>query len=123
MTAATQEDAHLLLKGAELYNQMELGSVASWIWEDDFPTTYSDFFERYPASSEEFQRFRAYLGFFETLGTLWKHELFNEALLLDWLLIPWDRVSDIVVGMREAAGVDRLWENFEALGARQSELA
>lgn len=120
MTAATQDDAHLLLKCAELYIHMDLGSVSSWLWEEDFPTTYAEFTER--VSSEEFDRFRAYVGYFETLGTLWKHQLLNEELLLDWLLIPWDRISGIVLGMREAAGVDRLFENFEALGARQAEL-
>ncbi len=123
MAEPNHEDAQVMLKCAELYNAMDLGRVTNWIYEDDFPVEHESFLARYPSSSEEFADFRRYVGYFETLGTLWKHGLFNEDLLFDWLLIPWDRIEDIVIGEREAAGVERLFENFEALGMRQRELS
>ena len=123
MTEPTHQDAQVMLRCAELFNSMDLGKVSSWIFQDDFPVEHAAFLEQYPRTSKKHARFRNYLGYFETLGTLWKHGLFNEDLLLDWMLVPWDRIKDIVIGEREAAGVARLYENFEALGDRQRELS
>ncbi len=123
MTEPTHQDAQVMLKCAELFNGMGLGRVTSWIFQDDFPVEHGAFLAQYPRASEEYASFRGYLGYYETLGTLWKHGLFNEDLLLDWMLIPWDRLKNIVIGAREAAGVERLYENFEALGQRQRELS
>jgi len=122
MSEPRHEDALVMLKCAELHNAMDLGTVANWIYGDDFPVDHEAFLAQYPRSSEEFGDLRRYVGYFETVGTLWKHGLFNEDLLLDWLLIPWDRLEGIVIGERKAAGVERLFENFEALGIRQREL-
>ena len=122
MGTPTYEDANVMLKCAELFNQMNLSNTAGWIFDPDFPTDHKTFLEQNPRGSDRYSEFSRYIGYFETLGTLWKNGLFNEELLFDWLLIPWDRLSDIVIGERERAGVKRLWENFEALGARQAEL-
>jgi len=123
MTEPKHEDALVMLKCAELYNAMDLATVTNWIYGDDFPVDHEAFLARYPRSSDEFADLRRYVGFFETVGTLWKHGLFNEDLLLDWMLIPWDRIESIVIGEREVAGEERLFENFEALGSRQRELS
>lgn len=123
MSEATFEDAQVMLKCAELFNSMDLGGMTGWIYGDDFPVAHDEFLARYPRSSEEYGDLRRYMGYFETIGTLWKHGLFDEGLLLDWLWIPWDRIKDIVLGEREAAGVARLYENFEALGMRQHEMS
>ena len=122
MAKPTHMDATVMLKCAELYNQMDLGRVSRWIFEPDFPTGHKAFLEESPRGSDGYSDLMQYVGFFETVGTLWKNDLFNEALLMDWLLIPWARLSDIVMGERENAGVKQLWENFEALGVRQAEL-
>jgi len=119
MSAAKHKDAQVMLRCAELFNSMGLGAVTNWVYGDDFPTEHEAFIAKYPRSSDEYGDFRRYIGYFETLGTLWKHGLFDEDLLFDWLFIPWDRLADIVVGERNFAGVDRLYENFEALGMRQ----
>ncbi len=122
MGAPTYDDANVMLKCAELYNQLDLGDTSQWVFHPDFPTSHKAFIEQFPKESDRYAEFRRYVGYFETIGTLWKNGLFNEELLFDWLLIPWDRLSDIVIGIREEAGIKRLWENFEALGARQAEL-
>ncbi len=122
MGKPTYKDATVMLKCAELFNQQNLGDTTRWIYDPEFPTSHTAFLEKYPRGSERYSELIRYTGYFETLGTLWKNDLFSEDLLLDWLLIPWDRLSDIIIGERENAGVKRLWENFEALGARQAEL-
>jgi len=120
MAAPTKDDAKLLLQAAELYNSSGLSEVARWIWSDDFPTIHSDFIEQNPPGSEGHSNLFRYAGYFETVATLWKHGLFNGDLLFDWLLIPWPRVGEVLVGERGRLGEDRLFENFEMLGEAQA---
>jgi hypothetical protein len=65
------------------------------------------------------------LGYYETVGTLWKNRLINEGLLFDWLWVPasWDLVKGIAVGMRADAANAGLWENFEAMAERERAVA
>ena len=58
-----------------------------------------------------------FFNWFETLGTLYKHGLFNRELLFDWVYInrPWERVKNIVIGMREEYEMPRFMENFELM--------
>ena len=119
MAEPTYEDANLMLQAAQLFNSSGLGKVGNWIRSDDFPTKYSDFIDENPPGSDGYADVFRYAGYFETLATLWKHGLFSQDLLLDWLFIPWSRLSDIMIGERERVGEKRLWENFEALGEAQ----
>ncbi len=59
----------------------------------------------------------------ETLGTLTKNGLISQALVLDWVWVAglWDRVAKAALGSREQFGEPRLFENFEALAAAQSD--
>ncbi len=120
MAEPTYEDANVLLQAAQLWSSnSDVREVGRWIWTDDFPSKYSDFIEQNPPGSDGHSKLLLWAGYFETVATLWKHGLFNQDLLLDWLLIPWSRVSDIILGERERIGEKRLWENFEALGEAQ----
>ena len=117
--AATYDDAQVMLRCSALYQEADLGAVAGWVFSDDFPTDYADFVSAHPSGSERFGDLMRYAGFFETVATLWKHQLFDEDLLFDWILVPWSRVAGVLTGFREDRGVARLYENFEALGAAQ----
>ena len=120
--AATYDDAQVMLRCSALFQEANLGPVSAWVFSDDFPTDYADFISTHPMGSERYGDLMRYAGFFETVATLWKHELFDEDLLLDWLLVPWSRVARVLTGIREDRGVPRLYENFEALGAAQERL-
>ena len=121
MAEPTYEDANVLLQVAQLYNSSDLSEIRMWVWSEDFPANYTDFIEQNPPGSDGHHKLVKYASYFETVATLWKHGLFNEDLLLDWLLIPWPQVSDIITGERERIGEKRLWENFEALGKAQEQ--
>ena len=116
---AMYDDAQVLLRCAELYQAMNLGEISGWVYSDDFPTEYTAFVADYPQGSERYAELMRYAGYYETVATLWKHKLFDEDLLLDWMLVPWRSVSGVLLGIRETIGVLRMWENFEALGAAQ----
>jgi hypothetical protein len=119
MAEATHEDAVLLVQLAKL--GAEIGEARTWVWSDEFIADFGEFNSKYPSGSKEFGFVGAVAGYFETVATLWKHGLINEALLFDWLAVfpLWNRMENILVGMREDSGVPQLWENFQALAEAQ----
>ena len=124
MPRPTRDDAHLMLELATWYTASGVGEAANWVRSNEYVSDFTTFDSRYRDGSEGRLRVNTYLGFHETVATLWKNGLVNEELLFDWLWVtgPWDRVKDVAVGMREKMGVAALWENFEAMAERQRAL-
>jgi hypothetical protein len=122
MAKPTYEDASLMLQfaiwGATAGNQ----KAGAFIWSDKFPTDFKQFKEKYPVGTEEYSYAVQICGWYETLGTLFKHGLFNRELLFDWLLVSaiWDRLKGFVLGVREEAKEPRLYEFFEAMAKAQT---
>lgn len=121
MSAPTYDDANVLLQVVQYWEIAGISDATNWIWSDEFDPDYATFVEKHPIGSEGYGRVRKALNAFETLGALWKNELFNETLLFDWMLVApfWNRVSPFVLGMREKAGTASLYENFEAMAAAE----
>jgi hypothetical protein len=73
------------------------------------------------AATEQDDAVNRILAFGETVGTLTKNGLFDTELALDWLWVSglWARVGSAAVRAREKLGVPQMYENFEALAARQ----
>jgi hypothetical protein len=117
MAEPTRDDAQLMVQLATLFAQSGMREASSWIWSDKFVTDHDEFKEKYPPGSTEFDHFTAVAGYYETLGTLWKHRLISEELLFDWLMMEplWNRMKPILVGMREEMDAPKLFENFEAM--------
>jgi hypothetical protein len=121
MAKPTYEDASLMLQfaiwGATAGNQ----KAGAFIWSDKFLTDFKQFKEKYPVGTEEYSYAVQICGWYETLGTLFKHGLFNRELLFDWLLVSaiWDRLKGFVLGVREEAKEPRLYEFFEAMAKAQ----
>ena len=117
MEKPTYQDADVMLKMFELRNSMRLGEVFNWIWSDEFVQDYEEFKKKYPDGSDRQKDIGKLFTWFETLGTLYKHGLFNRELLFDWMYInrPWERVKNIAIGMREEYEIPRFLENFELM--------
>lgn len=117
MTKPTYEDAHLMLEMARLGIDMNFGELTGWLFGEQFIPEYAEFTEKYPPDSEEFNKVRSILMWYETLGTLYKQGLFNGELLFDWVTVKpfWERLKGFALGQREKSGNPRLYENFEAL--------
>ena len=49
MGKPTYDDATVMLKCAELFNQMNLSNTAGWIFDPDFRTGHKAFLEKVPA--------------------------------------------------------------------------
>ncbi len=82
------------------------------VWADDFDPE--------AASAADILVSRL-LNWGETIGTLTKNGLIDTDLVLDWLWVSgvWARVGPAARKQRDKSGVQALYENFEALAAKQ----
>jgi len=121
MAKPTYQDATLMLQLARWGAALGLSEAVNWMWSDEFVPDYAEFVEKYPPGSEGYGNASKIGGWHETLGTLYKHGLFNEELLFDWLAVGlvWDRIKGFALGVREQTGEPRIYENFEAMAKAQ----
>ena len=109
---ASREDAALVVQLAQWGATMGLEEAQQAVWAEGFdPDT---------ASVDDVLVSRV-LVWGETIGTLTKNGLLDTDLVLDWLWVAgmWSRVGPAATRLREKHGVPELYENFEALAARQ----
>ena len=110
--AGTREDATLMVEIAKWGAMIGLGEASQVIYDDAFD----------PDSASALDgAVQTTLIFYETIGTLVKNDLFDRDLVNDWLYSKgaWDKVAPAARRAREASGVPQMFENFEALAARQ----
>ena len=125
MAKPTQRDAQVMLQLATWYTESQVGEAINWARSDAFVGDYAEFATGFPSGSEGRLLVNRILGYYETVGTLWKNRLINEDLLFDWLWVPasWDLVKGIALGMRAELANAALWENFEAMAERERAVA
>jgi hypothetical protein len=122
MAKPTYQDASLMLQLAQWGAVSGLQKASAFLWSDKFESDYKEFVKKYPTGTDEYSYASQICGWYETLGTLFKHDLFNRELLFDWLLVSgvWDRIKGFALGVREEAKAPRLFENFEAMAKAQA---
>lgn len=109
---ADRQDGAMLVQLAQWGSTMGLEEAMQAVWADDFdPET---------ASADDLLVSRL-LNWGETIGTLTKNGLIDTDLVLDWLWVSgvWARVGPAAIKARDKHGVPALYENFEALAAKQ----
>lgn len=88
--------------------------------EEAMHAVYADDFDPEAASADDVLVSRV-LNWGETIGTLTKNGLLSTDLVLDWLWVAglWARVGPAARKQRDKHGVPQIYENFEALAAKQ----
>lgn len=116
-------DAGLMIQIARWHTEVGVSELLDWFLSDPPPKEYKKFQDKFPTGTQEHANLLKLLAFFETVSTLWKHELFSEELLFDWLGIDavWAQVKGLAVGHRGARNDPQLWQNFEAAAKTQAE--
>lgn len=109
---AERDDAALVVQLAQWGTMMGLQKATLTLFSDDF--------DRESATAAD-ESVATVLQFGETVGTLTKQGLLSTDLVLDWLWIAglWERVAPAARKAREKFGVPELYENLEALAAKQ----
>lgn len=125
MAKPTAQDAQVLLQLATWYTESQVGEAINWARSDAFKSDHAEFKKQFPSGSDGRMLLNRILGYYETVGTLWKNRLIDEGLLFDWLWVPsiWDVVKNHAIGARTEFANAGLWENFEAMAERQRALA
>ena len=123
MTVPTYYDAALLVQLAQWRSLSGTDDALNWMWSEEFNADYAAFVQKYPPGSEGSAKASKIGAWYETVGTLYKHGLLNEALLFDWLAVGlvWERFKDIVLETRKQTGDAKMYENFEALAKAEKE--
>jgi hypothetical protein len=105
---ATYDDAALIMQIVRWGTEMGIDDAGQAIFADNFDAK--------KASADDLPVGKM-LSFFETLATLVKHGILDEALVLDLWWVPgtWARVGPAAIRERERIGEPRLYENYEAL--------
>jgi hypothetical protein len=115
-------DAQVMIALYEAQAAHNLGEVMGYIWSNDFPTDFKEFRKSFPPGSNSTQERDLYraLGYFETIGTLYRNNLISEDLIFDWLAVDmtWARLKGFVLGVRKEIGQSRMFENFEYMARR-----
>ena len=121
MAKPTHQDATLMLQLLQVSAAMGLSEATGWIWSDEFIPEFAEFVEKYPPGTEGYRNATKVCNWFETLGTLYKHGLFNEELLFDWLAVDlmWERLKGFALAVRQHHDEPRMYENFEAMAKAQ----
>ena len=109
---ADRQDGAMLVQLAQWGSTMGLEEGMQAVWADDFDPE--------AASADDLLVSRI-LNWGETIGTLTKNGLIDTDLVLDWLWVSgvWARVGPAAIKARDRHGVPGLYENFEALAAKQ----
>jgi Domain of unknown function (DUF4760) len=117
MPEPTQDDAQLIVQLATLWTQLDGIRASGWIWSDAFVADPDEYKQKYPSGTTEHGYVSTTAGWFETVGTLVKNGLLNEALVLDWVSVEpiWKRLEPLLLAERDEHDEPRLYENFEAL--------
>ena len=84
--------------------------------------TLAELDEKFPRGTEEFAHIDTVLAFWETIGSLLKHDLLNEELAFDTFLDapPWKKIESVALSLREERGALEL-ENLEYAYRRSQE--
>ncbi|MEO8457312.1 MAG: DUF4760 domain-containing protein [Chloroflexota bacterium] len=121
---ADHHDAELIVKLYEAQAAQQVPDAMAYLFSNDYPADFAAFREKHPAGSSASQERLIYkaLGYYETIGTLYRNGLINEDLLFDWLAVDllWDRLKSFVVGVRGEIGSDRMYENFEYMAEKNA---
>jgi hypothetical protein len=109
---ADRQDGAMLLQLAQWGAAMGLEDAMQAVWAEDFDPD--------SASPDDVLVSRV-LNWGETIGTLTKNGLIDTDLVLDWWWAAgvWARVGPAALRARDKHGVAGLYENFEALAAKQ----
>ena len=107
-----KQDGVLLVELAQWGSALGLEEAMHAIWADDFDAE---------AASAQDVFVSRLLNWGETIGTLTKNGLIDTDLVLDWLWVAgiWAKVGPAARRQRDKHGIPQLYENFEALAAKQ----
>jgi len=118
----TQMDLSLMLQVEQTYRPSKEAKAFCWSKAVEGHNAGPAFWDKHSLDSDERMYVNAYASYFEFYAFIWRKQLINEELILDWVpaQMAWQRIGPILIATRELLGSQELWSGFEALAAAQS---
>ena len=136
MMTATHDDVKLILQLYEMRREARMREARRWYTASFKPKTYEEFTALCPPGSEANASYRMVTTYWEMAGSFLTHGVLNAELFYQSgreLLFVWERVRDIVPGIRafvkhphelknleDAAGTYIAWWNAQSPGAYEA---
>ena len=120
MSKPTKDDASLMLQiMAMMKGDQEFQKAEKWLTIEFRAKNYEDFKKKYPMISEGYGYLMNLLSYGELIGSLVNNDLLSEDLVFDlYGNILWEKVEDIVQGLRKEWGKPRFYENLELMARK-----
>jgi hypothetical protein len=115
----TYEDANLILRLYEMRREDRMRKARAWFTSQFKPATIDDLQKLAPPGSDENASYRMVITYwdmvasFVTSGVLHKELFFQSGREL---LLVWERVRDVLPGIRSQYKDPHLWGHLEAVG-------
>lgn len=122
----TYQDGEMILKLYEQFESERMRTAKKWFAHElgqlGRAVEPTQFWERFPRSSEGFSHFTTLYGFFEMVGVLYKNGLIHPDLLFDMWFINgyYDKMYPIIADWRSQGDI-HIAENFEGLAMAELE--
>lgn len=115
---ATHEDANLLLRLYELRREEKMRKARDWFVKNFHAGTIEEFQKLCPLGSEENAFYRMVVSYWEMAASLVTAGVLQQELFTQnsrELLLVWERIRDVVPGLRESFKNANLARNLEAV--------
>src|SRR5205809_7840989 len=115
---ATYEDANLLLRLYELRREERLRKAREWFIKNFHASTMEEFQKLCPLGSEENAFYRMVVSYWDMAASFVTGGVMHEGLFTQnsrELLLVWERIRDVVPGLRETFKNSNLSRNLETV--------
>ena len=117
---ATPDDAKLILELYDLRREPRLREARRWFAASFKPKTYAELMELCPPGSEANASYRMVVTYWEMVASFLTAGVLNPELFYQTgreMVLVWERVRDVVPGVRTAISNPREWHNLELAAA------
>jgi hypothetical protein len=118
---ATYEDANLVLRLYDMRREETLRKARQWFMQSFHCSTMEEFNKLCPPASPENAYARQVTSYWEMVASFITTGVLNEGLFFQSgmeLLFVWEKVSELVPGMRAANKNPGSWKNLETVAGR-----
>ena len=123
--ASARDDASALIQLATLHAQLQVSAGLDVLWRSDFPNDPYTIDAWFAPGTDGRRGLEAVLSFFQTVGTLVRHDLIDPAVCRDFARadLVWARIGPMALAERSRTGDETMWANFELLAAAHAPAA
>jgi hypothetical protein len=114
-------DAELMLRLYDLRREEKLREARDWLIREFHAESVEDFYQRFPAGTEENAHFRMATSYWEMAASIVNHGLITETFFFESnaeFYAVWTKIKHLMAPTREAYKNPYVWKNLETLSEK-----